>query len=264
MTLKTDNLYQQGDNNTMRTAAGRALARKFIRCVMPATIALLPVGGWANPGTGIQGTAHDFSGIGNPQSGKCTFCHTPHGGQSQVLLWNHRLSSNTFSWAVPTTGASTPYPAIQGDTYNGTTAKCLSCHDGSVAIGDVVWWNSGPPASPLLNVFVTGVNQVGAGGALGFNHPVAMPYPWNNAPSTYNGVTTGNAVVLSAWVPDPTVNGIRLYNDDGSGNITIGPAAGVAGIECASCHDPHNGPEVEDNAFLRGTPESICTKCHDV
>lgn len=240
------------------------MVRKLIRCAVPALIALLPVAVWASPGTGIQGTAHDFSGIGNPPTGLCTFCHTPHAAPSQHLLWNHRLSSNTFSWAVPATGAGTLYPAIQGDTYNGTTAKCLSCHDGSVAIGDVVQWNGGPPGSPLLSGVISGLYQVGGDGNLGFNHPVAMPYPWNNAPSTYNGVTTSNGVVLSAWVPDPTANGIRLYNDDGSGNYRVGPAAGVAGIECSSCHDPHNGPEVEDSAFLRGTTTGICTKCHDL
>ncbi len=105
---------------------------------------------------------------------------------------------------------------------------------------------------------------MGAGGNMGLNHPVAMPYPWNNAPSTYNGVTTGSGIVLSAWVADPTTNGIRLYHDDGSGNIGVGPVAGLTGIECSSCHDPHNGASVEDEPFLRGTGAGICQKCHNM
>ena len=232
-----------------------------MRRIAPSMIVLVPAMLWAAPGDGIRGTQHDFSGIGTPPTSLCVFCHTPHMARSQALVWNHTLSSNTFSWDVPKTVSGTPYPTFQGDTYKGTTAKCLSCHDGSVAIGDVASWNGGGQHS-LLNQFVSDAFQVGRGGNMGKNHPVAMPYPWNNAPSTYNGVTTGPGIVLSEWVADPTTAGIRLYHDDGSGNMSIGPVAGKAGMECSSCHDPHNGPEVEGVAFLRGTADGICDKCH--
>jgi predicted CXXCH cytochrome family protein len=237
--------------------------QRAIRAIVPLLIALAPTLAWTAPGDGIRGTAHDFSGLGNPATGLCSFCHTPHEAQSTLLSWNHTLSSNTFSWKLAATGAGTPYPTIQGDIYQGATAKCLSCHDGSVAVGDLVRWNGGPVNS-LLNVFISGKARIGKGGNMRGSHPVAMPYPWNNGPSTYNGVTTGPGIVLSAWVADPTTVGIRLYNDDGSGNIRIGPVAGQTGIECSSCHDPHNGPGVEDNFFLRGTAAGICTKCHNM
>ncbi len=215
------------------------------------------------PGDGVSGSAHDFAGIGSPASGLCTFCHTPHKAQTQRLLWNHKLSSNIFTWDTAQTIAGTPYPTIQGDTYTGPTAKCLSCHDGSVAVGELVWWNGGPPSAPLLNLFITGISQSATTtGSLGNSHPVAMPYPYSNVPSTYNTVSNGPGLVPSEWVADPTMLGIRLYRDDGGGNIVRGPAVGQSGIECSSCHDPHNGPNVEDILFLLGTAFGICSKCH--
>lgn len=229
-------------------------------------IGLVAAVAWAAPGDGIQGSAHDFAGSGNPPIGLCTFCHTPHQAQSTLLIWNHTLSTNTFSWDESRTTAGTDFPTFEGDTYRGSTAKCLSCHDGSVAVGDVGWWNGGPPGV-LDNELIAGGFQVGGNGDLSKNHPVAMPIPYQNAPSTYNGVATGAGIVLAEWKADPSTSGIRLFNDDGSGNVSAGGVAGMTGIECSSCHDPHNGANVQDKFFLYGElggdgPDYICNKCH--
>ncbi len=228
-----------------------------------AVTGLIPCVLFAGIGDGIGGTAHDFSGSGDSSTSSCVFCHTPYESKTQTLAWNHSLSKNTFSWNQTTTAGGTPYPTIQGDTYTGPTAKCLSCHDGTVAIGDIASWNGEPVMSTLANARISGAAQTASStGRMDGNHPVAMPYPWNNAPSTYNGVTTGTGVALGEWQPDPEALGVRLYNDDGSGRIDRGPVTGRAGIECTSCHDPHNGSSVESAAFLRGTAANICTKCH--
>ncbi len=244
---------------------------------------------WAaqgDPGTGIAATAHDFTSGGTKTAtggngetftiGLCTFCHTPHRAISTLLLWNHTLSTATYSWDVPTTTAGTTFPTFKGDTYKGPTAKCLSCHDGSVAIGDVAWFGEGKPALPLDNTQHQwpDVFNVGAtGGTLGSmkgNHPVAMPYPYLNAKNTYNLVTTGDGITLGEWQATP-IFPVRYFSDDGSGNITgfNSPAlatAGQTGIECSSCHDPHNRASVDD-LFLRGMiggndTNYICLKCH--
>ncbi|HET9577725.1 MAG TPA: cytochrome c3 family protein, partial [Usitatibacter sp.] len=65
-------------------------------------------------------------------------------------------------------------------------------------------------------------------------------------------------------------NKIRLFTDDGGGNITAGVLAGRTGIECTSCHDVHNGARVKDAMLLTGklagadrSPGGyICTQCH--
>ncbi len=234
-------------------------------------LALAPALAWGAPGSGIATTAHDFTTrSGNTQPvGLCTFCHTPHKAAKTLLLWNHTLSSNTFNWDEPKTTAGTTFPTIVGNTYKGPTAKCLSCHDGSVAIGDVAWFNAaargGAAALNASTIASTDAHSVGFGGAMAGNHPVGMPYPYNNLSNTYNGATTGTAAVLTEWVGDPQTKNIRVFNDS-SGIITAGAVAGKSGIECSSCHDPHNKASTGDY-FLRGamtgnTDAYLCLKCH--
>lgn len=228
------------------------------------------------PGSGIQGTEHDFTLLTNNDPteplGLCTFCHTPHKALKTLLLWNHTLSQNTFNWDVSTTTAGTTFPTIVGNAYKGPTAKCLSCHDGSVAVGDVAWFDeaSRTGANALnpdtMNVIdPTGAHLVGGGGNMSGNHPVAMPYPYLNGSNTYNQSATGSSITLTEWQATP-VAPVRLYNDDGAGNISQGPVAGKSGIECSSCHDPHNKKSPGDMFLLgslNGTDTSyLCLKCH--
>lgn len=225
------------------------------------------------PGTGISGTRHDFSdeGANTVTVGACTFCHTPHRAAQTRLLWNHTLSANTFSWDVTTTTGGTPYPTIN-TSWQGPSKFCLSCHDGSVAIGDVAWFRAATrTGSNAINSTTHNgdIYQIAsATGSMANNHPVAHPFPFNGAASTYNGVTTGAAALASGWLADPTANGIRLFTQAGA-NVSAGTAAGATGIECSSCHDPHNGTAVTDVFFLRGRIDGnaaagyICTKCHN-
>ncbi len=253
---------------------------RMLRVILPLVVmvVLWPVIAPGAPGDGLLATAHDFSNKsvtgGNGETfttGLCTFCHTPHRAISTLLLWNHTLSSNaTFSWDVPSTTAGTPFPTF-ANTYGGPTAKCLSCHDGSVAIGDVAWFGEGKPATPLDTTkhlwpdpFNVGATD-GVGGSMKGNHPVAMPYPYLQSANTYNGVTTGNSFTSTEWQSTP-LTPVRVFNDNGSGNITAGAVAGKTGIECSSCHDPHNKASVDD-FFLRGMlggsdTNYLCLKCH--
>lgn len=225
---------------------------------------------WSGAGQ-VDGSKHDFSGrdAAGQRTGVCTFCHTPHRAYESRLTWNHTLSLNVYSWTKPATAGGTPYTSI-GLGWSGPSRFCLSCHDGSVAIGDLAWFNSRSwTGRPLDSNTHDGDNvQIGtATGDLTNNHPMAFPYPFGGVPSTYNGVTTGPAALGSGWQPDPTVNGIRLFKQMG-GVVTADPAIGASGIECSSCHDPHNEPRnVEDDMFLRGStdarsPNYICRKCH--
>lgn len=232
-------------------------------------------------GGGLAGTSHDFiSGSGSSgvaaAAGLCTFCHTPHKASSTLLLWNHTLSNNTFQWDVAATTAGTALPGFVGNAYNGPSAKCLSCHDGSVAIGDVGWFGEGAATLSSFKVGQAGAGkaaggdskQVGKSGNMSGNHPVAIPYPLNGLGNVYNGSTTGAQLATNDWELDPTANNIRLYSDVGNGVITGKATPGTTGIECSSCHDPHNKAS-KDDFFLRGnltggTKASgyICLQCH--
>jgi len=277
----------------------RTLAAIGAAGLVAATFASPSMAGSA-PGTGFAGSSHDavsrMTGTIAVTTGACTECHTPHQAKSTNLLWNHTLSSSNFQWTGATaTTAGTNYATFSGQTYSGMSAKCLSCHDGTVATASGQWFQGtlqpvgtsfvgqGHLTSPwsVIGGYNLGdvannrpASGVGAngGGHMEGTHPVAMPYPYLQAKNTYNHVITGNAYIPTDWVADPTANGIRLYNDaDGSaGNIVAGTLAGKTGMECGSCHDVHNGPRVQDADYVTGTltgdgvngPNYICTKCH--
>src|SRR6202166_3903223 len=78
-----------------------------------------------SPGSGAAVTSQGSLG--------CTFCHAPHSGLGGVTpLWNQTLSKATY-----TPYSSTTY-VEQGNTQptlGVTSSLCLSCHDGTVAVG---------------------------------------------------------------------------------------------------------------------------------
>lgn len=260
----------------MRKTTYKLLTTAFVVALLVGASA---VSAQYTPGAGFTGSPHDFSGVaaGPVTTGGCTFCHTPHQALQQPLLWNHTLSANTFSWdAGAVTAGGTPYPTID-TTWRGPTKLCLSCHDGSVAIGDIAWFNqtvyTGAPLDPTTHD--TDVFNIAdpATGNMSGNHPVAFPYPFQQTTTnTYNGVTTGATTFVSDFNPDPTALGIRLFNDN-AGNVSAGAVAGSTGIECTSCHGVHNERNlVFDFNLLRGTiggsgtgpgASYICQKCHD-
>ena len=229
-------------------------------------------------GTGFVGSQHDFttstSGGTTITIGACTRCHTPHHAIGTRLLWNHTLSKNSsFSWGdVSETIGGTKLPTFS-NTWTGPTKYCLSCHDGSVATGDVNWWNGGGPVCVSAKGCASGFSStsslnVAPGGNLQGNHPVAVPYPFGQVKNTYNSSTTGEGVKVTEYAADPTNDGIRLFNDAGGlSGVLAGTSPGATGLECTSCHDVHNGSTVQDIRLLRGTINGttkpyLCAKCH--
>jgi hypothetical protein len=208
------------------------------------------------------------------QFGLCTKCHTPHQARSTNLLWNHTLLATNYHWDQPATTAGTNYPTFVGDTYKGPSTKCLSCHDGTMASTDGVWFKrqrvSGAVrvATPAELAVDSGHHTAHHDGSMAGSHPVAFPYPLNGEVNTYNGATTGTQLTFAEFELDPTTDGIRLFNDS-AGNITAGAVPGSTGMECTSCHDVHNGARVVDQQLLVGSIDGnradgyLCTKCHN-
>jgi predicted CXXCH cytochrome family protein len=197
----------------------------------------------------------------------CIFCHTPHKASTSLLLWNHTMSANT-GWTAATTLAGTPLPAAVQDA----SKRCLSCHDGTVALGDVM--NSSGAAQTFTmtggtgagNAFMTVASTIGAGG-LETNHPVSVPYPAGAGGNTYA------AIASSANVADfRAVNAATCTSTTGicttapvaadGAKINLYGTAAAPGIECGSCHEVHNNG---GNAyFLRVSTagSAICIACH--
>jgi len=277
-------------------------------------VARMPGGGpglaWANSGNvlssgalcgnttcgeGFAGSYHDFiTGPGSAYNlgyvnngttpvGQCTMCHTPHEAIMTALLWNHALSNNTsFQWeANAITMAGTVYKSI-ANNWTGPTAKCLSCHDGSVAVSTINWFNHATPSIGTPDCSLSGDGHydncpsylkgslLGIGGNMMGVHPVAFPYPCQGSGSSYNSMSSiGGQIVSDEWVSSPAlpIRIYQMYNGSTVTRATPGSCqAGVSGIECSSCHDVHNRENV-DAWLLRGYmagsgPNYICNECH--
>jgi len=277
----------------------KAFSRALITVAAVALCLALGGRAWAQtPGAGLLGTVHDFAGASglsgfsaaNTQPvGECTFCHTPHHALSTTLLWNHAYSGSTYQWDVTSTTAGTNYPVFSDTTWNGPSAKCLSCHDGTVAIGQVNWFEAGhgdvnSGVSPIilntgqatgLGLTTTGLGTSAQSTSMSGVHPVAMPYPWNGVQNTYNNVTTGAEFYPNQWQQPPLGN-VRLWQQNGntvslgyngSTSTTSPTLAANAGIECTSCHDVHNkltkdGPHLLVGLMYGDGPTYICNMCH--
>lgn len=165
----------------------------------------------------------------------CTFCHAPHSGLGGATpLWNQTLSTQTY----------TPYTSStyqqQGNTHpplGQSTSLCLSCHDGTVAIGQTAAYGRIQVTGSMNNMDVLGTN-------LASSHPFSLILPMNDAPDL---VAT---LVPKQLTADPT-GAIKLIN----GNV-----------ECISCHNPHAqaiDPIAQNFLVKDSSNGQMCLACHD-
>ncbi|MBT4076711.1 MAG: hypothetical protein HOE78_08995, partial [Gammaproteobacteria bacterium] len=139
----------------------------------------------------IANTRHNFSTSGtgtvkaSEESQICVFCHTPHHSESipNAPLWNRKASGATYT---PYTSNSIDANDIAA-TPGGSSKLCLSCHDGTIAIGSVNVLNA--QSNVNINLTGTGAGGVmpsGAGDTTGFtrklgtdlgnDHPISFTY----------------------------------------------------------------------------------------
>lgn len=168
------------------------------------------------------GTMHASS-----QTEICIFCHAPHFATGDGPLWNHKMSSASYK---PYT-SSTLKAAVGQPT--GSSRLCLSCHDGTVALGMV---NSVSSGIAMNVTTLAGANNLGTD--LSQDHPVSFVY--NSALAAADG-----NLVNPATLPQD----VKL---DRSGQL-----------QCTSCHDPHND-EYGDFLVVDNTSAALCLTCHNV
>ncbi len=161
----------------------------------------------------------------------CIYCHTPHHANTKDMknapLWSRNLSNKTYDLYASSTLTSSPQQP------SGSSRLCLSCHDGTIALGMLSGGKIlGGLSSPLQNR----PSNLGGGGVrpdLSNDHPISVLYPLNH-PELAN----------TAALP------IEVRLDDGM-------------VQCTSCHDPHNDRnpyfQVKDNK-QPGSP--LCVSCH--
>lgn len=269
----------------MRDARCRAWRRP-----LAASALLLASGGVAltQPVSDVANTRHNLSvtGPGTVRSTSsdeiCVFCHTPHGASSfpGSPLWNRQLSAQTYTLY---TSSSLDAEDIMGqlDQPGGSSKLCLSCHDGTLAIGMVnVLGGEQNVSIPMTGTAADGTMPPGAGSLTGFtrdlgvdltnDHPISLDY--SSRLATVDGELVDPALADHIGLRSPGVRPPAPLEATGLG--------GEAQVQCATCHDPH----VRDadiarsikflrlNRFQEATPidgtfdestDIVCLACHD-
>jgi len=177
----------------------------------------------------ITGSAHDFSSQGWSGGEICITCHTPHSSQTvaNAPLWNHTLTTASF-----TVYSSTTLNATVGQP-SGRSKLCLSCHDGSVAVDSY--------GGATGTNFVTGDALVGTN--LSNDHPVSFTY--DAALATADGGLKNPATTNSGL--GSTIAADMLFGGQ---------------LECSSCHDVHNGPNINYLLLKSNAASALCLTCH--
>jgi predicted CXXCH cytochrome family protein len=192
----------------------------------------------------MLGTKHNLgvSGTGTiraeAENQLCVFCHTPHVPKiyASAQLWNHRMSTAEYSLYSSEYLTSKNYAA--GIQPNERSKLCLSCHDGTVAIG-AVYNNRGVTGIAMRNdVTVMPAHAAGnLGTSLANDHPVGFIYDPSKDPE----------LISRAW---PWETPVKLDPDASNGTV-----------ECITCHEPHDN---QYGSFLRvsNANAALCTFCH--
>lgn len=214
-------------------------------------------------GTGSISSADGGSG-GSTEI--CIFCHTPHTGTSDVPLWNR---SNMYSTYTAYTSdiisalVGSGYPAIElptsatGYAEHVKTRICLSCHDGTIALGhlqslpfeqgykltsDIPMTQGGTPLGAPATMPTNVAGYLGVD--LRDDHPVSVKHDPSKDPEL---------------ITIPQSAKVRLYGVTGS--QVVATKTDGYWVECTSCHDPHDN---QYGNFLIDTNahSNICTSCH--
>jgi predicted CXXCH cytochrome family protein len=182
----------------------------------------------------VRDSLHNLSASG-PGSVKaqaadriCVFCHISHSATPGSALWGRGNSSAAYIPYSSTTAIAQPGQPT------GTSILCLSCHDGTVALGQIL--NRGNPIS-----MAGGNNRMPQGRGLQGtdltdDHPISFQYS--------AGLASQNGELETPGAISPV---LRL---DQNGEL-----------QCTTCHDAHSSP-FSKLLRLPSIGSQLCVECH--
>lgn len=178
----------------------------------------------------------------------CQPCHTPHNAQTGVWptapLWNHQLSSGPYTLyssiktSAGTMGVTAP---------DGTSQLCLSCHDGSIALGAFGGQNFGG----TMAAYNGGLASFGTD--LSNDHPISVDY--NACRTVYNAGGLRNETTYQYSTYDYTTTTWTTTTKYTSSLLKSGK------VQCTSCHGAHSNSRGYQLSMIN-TGSQLCLACH--
>ncbi|MBU5614522.1 cytochrome c3 family protein [Geomonas azotofigens] len=223
----------RGNKDMVATNSTRSLTRWGLLLL----VTLLP-GVALAAGEGILHTRHNLS-VSGPGPIKaesevqvCIFCHTPHHASDVKPLWSRpEVRTHYDVYSSSTRFAKPGQPT-------GSSRLCLSCHDGTIAVGSLINNVTIPMAGGFTTIPIDRPSNLGGttGSDLTNDHPVSFRYDTDLA-------TRDTRLRLPSQL-DP-----KLKLDPGQN------------IQCTTCHNPHADPYGKF-LVMNNAGSALCTACH--
>ncbi len=254
--------------NTNRNSKWQRLAGVFILAC-----AVLPSGSALGARiSDIRGTKHNLSAVADttstPSGGSvptrtvkattesqvCVFCHTPHGATLGLApLWNRKLSNATYTTYSSSSLDAAYILGTQLAQPGGSSKLCLSCHDGTLAIGSVNVLNGLGSPGNQQTITMTGTDPgdvMASGGGitsgytrnlgidLSNDHPISVNY--TKALSDRDGeLRSVDEITQQDTATGGTIIGVRSLGYRPKAPLEPTGPSNVGQVQCATCHDPH-------------------------
>ena len=160
----------------------------------------------------------------------CVFCHTVHRSNGEMPLWNHTMSgvTNYIVYSSPTMKAVVGQP-------DGSSRLCLSCHDGTVALGSVGSRSTTVELVGGVTTMPSGPNNLGTD--LSGDHPISF---------VYDATLTAQDSML--FNPAGLTGKVKLdHNNE---------------LQCTACHNPHDN-QYGNFLVMDNSGSALCLVCHN-
>ena len=207
------------------------MKRSYTIILMVSLMALPLLG---DVGTSIINTPHNLSAGGtgaihaSSEQQVCIFCHTPHNARPQTQLWNRNDSANSYQIYASHSLKALP------DQPTGASKLCLSCHDGTIALGSVTSLNQSIAMVGGITTLPPGASNIGTD--LSDDHPISFTYD-------------PNLVLLNPKLTPPSQLPTSVRLDANSE------------MQCTSCHDAHNN-QYGNFMVMNNANSQLCNSCH--